>query len=445
LRLRNQRISVKIVLPVSLSGGARFTYWRRLLVKNVRGSLAVFDYDGKLLFINDIGADMVGKKPEDIVGLTQWDIFPKEVADVQIENIRRVIDTGDIYYEKAKTFINNQWRHYDVSVQPYLDYEGNTIAALIVAYDATKRVDAEKGVREKEENYRILFESSPDSILIVDFEGTIIDCNRASESISGEPPEQAIGKTIFDFGGLPEEETERLLQFLEKARHGEIIRPITIKFWMSGELRWLTIYPTLLERDGVAVAIQAIIRDITERKKTEIALKDSEQRYRDLVEKADIAILIDNAEGGLIYFNNKLCQLFGYTHEEMIKQTIKTLVHPEDYDLVKSYHDRRFSGEESPGRYEFRGIRRILAEQGRGNNRYPFFYPGYNGTTPGRRCRATERTIQPGGNRKFASGYFCQKPYRPAIELQFGLETVMGSQHRGHKKAIIQGQERIQV
>ena len=330
----------------------------RLLVKNVRGSLAVFDYDGKLLFINDIGADMVGKKPEDIVGLTQWDIFPKEVADVQIENIRRVIDTGDIYYEKAKTFINNQWRHYDVSVQPYLDYEGNTIAALIVAYDATKRVDAEKGVREKEENYRILFESSPDSILIVDFEGTIIDCNRASESISGEPPEQAIGKTIFDFGGLPEEETERLLQFLEKARHGEIIRPITIKFWISGELHWLNIYPTLLERDGVAVAIQAIIRDITERKKTEIALKDSEQRYRDLVEKADIAILVDNADGGLTYFNNKLCQLFGYTHEEMIKQTIKTLVHPEDYDLVKSYHDRRFSGEESPGRYEFRGIRK---------------------------------------------------------------------------------------
>jgi len=289
----------------------------RMLVKNIRASMAVFDYEGKCLFINEIAAGALGKRPEDVVGQTQWDIFPEEVADRQIKRIREVIDTGNPFTDESRTFMGNGWRWFDTSLQPYFDNDGKITAVLLIAYDITARKEAEDAKLKKGENYRRLFESSPDSILIVDFEGTIIDCNKASDSITGEPPEQAIGKTIFDFGGLSDEETGRLMRFLEKARHGEINRPTVINFMMGGETRWLEAYPTLLKKDGEVIAVQVIARDITERRLAEEALRYGEQFNRAIIENSPLGISVRSQTGQLLSCNSVWKRLWGYSPDEI--------------------------------------------------------------------------------------------------------------------------------
>ena len=90
----------------------------------------------------------------------------------------------------------------------------------------------------------------------------------------------------------------------------------------------------------------------------ESELKKSEERYRDLVEKAEIAIVIDDKEGNFIYFNQKFADLFGFTMAQMKKQSIQTLVHPDDVERVMDIHRKRILGKKPESRYEFRAIRK---------------------------------------------------------------------------------------
>lgn len=91
-------------------------------------------------------------------------------------------------------------------------------------------------------------------------------------------------------------------------------------------------------------------------KKTEKDLKVWMDLYKDLVEKAGIAILIDDLEGNFIYFNRTFANLFGYTMKEMKMQAIHSLVHPDDVERVMKFHRGRLKGRKVPSRYEFRGL-----------------------------------------------------------------------------------------
>lgn len=106
------------------------------------------------------------------------------------------------------------------------------------------------------------------------------------------------------------------------------------------------------------IQLQAVIDMALYRHNMEKKLKDSEERYRDLVEKSGVGILIDDKEGNITYFNNRLTEMFGYSPNEMEKITIHSLIHPSDVERVKSYHRKRLQGEISPLRYEFQGIRK---------------------------------------------------------------------------------------
>jgi len=94
------------------------------------------------------------------------------------------------------------------------------------------------------------------------------------------------------------------------------------------------------------------------RKQAEEALKESNKRYEDLVEKAGIAILLDDKEGNFNFFNKKFIQIFGYSEQELKKLSIRDLVHPDDVNMVLERHKARVLEIQSSERYEFRGIRK---------------------------------------------------------------------------------------
>jgi len=102
--------------------------------------------------------------------------------------------------------------------------------------------------------------------------------------------------------------------------------------------------------DDIAFALHNI--------EVEEALKESEERYRDLVEKAGIGILIDDREGNVKYLNKKYMEMLKYSSKEMKKLSIKSVVHPDDVEKVLKYHKNRIQGRRTPSRYEFRAIRK---------------------------------------------------------------------------------------
>jgi PAS domain S-box-containing protein len=115
---------------------------------------------------------------------------------------------------------------------------------------------------------------------------------------------------------------------------------------------------SLIQHDDKLSGVVCVARDVREQLQAREEIERSEARYRDLVEKAGIAILVDDRDGFFKYFNKRFADLFGYSMKEMEKQAIKTLVHPEDVGWVMQYHTNRFRGQKVPHRYEFRGIRK---------------------------------------------------------------------------------------
>ncbi len=95
-----------------------------------------------------------------------------------------------------------------------------------------------------------------------------------------------------------------------------------------------------------------------EQKVSEMALRESEERYREIVDKAGLAIVISGQDGSFHYFNQRFIELFGYSEEEMKRFKIGDLVHPEDRGRVIDYHKKRFERKPSPKNYELRGLKK---------------------------------------------------------------------------------------
>jgi PAS domain S-box-containing protein len=196
-----------------------------------------------------------------------------------------------------------------------------------------ERRTAVQALRESEDRYRNLVEISPDAV-ILHHEGTMVYVNPAAVSLFGATkPEEILGKSVFEF--IQPDYREIVRENVKKDLAGEKTLPV--------ELQMLRIdgTPFVVEGRGVKTyfdgkpAIQVSMRDITKRKKREIALKSSEERYRRLLEQSFDAVVI-HKKGKIIVANDATAAIAGASSpEELIGRSIYDFVHPVSQQFVK--------------------------------------------------------------------------------------------------------------
>ncbi len=236
---------------------------------------------------------------------------------------------------------------------------GEKVRILGILRDITKRKHAEEALRESEERYKTLVQTSPDAVTVTDLEGNITYVSPRTLELHGfQSAEEVIGKSAFSF--IAPEYHEKAAKNLKKTLKVGTLRDVEYTFLKKAGTRFAGELNSAVIKDaeGNPKMFIGTTRDITESKKAKEVIKESEERYRDLVEKAGIAILIDDKKGDFTYFNKKYAALFGYSVEEMGKLSIHSIVHPDDVDRVMKYHKGRISGKKVPTRYEFRGIKK---------------------------------------------------------------------------------------
>jgi PAS domain S-box-containing protein len=213
------------------------------------------------------------------------------------------------------------------------------------------RSRAEAALKESERNYRELANSISDTFFEMDKDLKYTYWNRASEELTGISARDAIGKSLYDlFPDIKGTKADKAyLEVLRTQRPQSFVN----EYQLGGEqlLFEISAYPS---KRGISV----FVRDVTKAQKAKEALRASEELYRELVEKARMAILMDNKDGNFVYFNKKYAELFGYSMSEMKKRSIQTVVHPDDVERVMELHKKRIKGEKVPSRYEFRGVRK---------------------------------------------------------------------------------------
>ena len=223
-----------------------------------------------------------------------------------------------------------------------------------IAARANELLEINSQLQQEIDERNRIFDLSLHLLLIAKFDGSIIRINRGWEDILGYTGKDLLWKSIIDIFH-PDDKVQTLAELASLSEGKYLVNFENMCRCKDGSYKLLAWSATSNQANGL---IYAIAHDITGRRTAEDALKKSVELYRELVENANIAIVVDDSEGNLEYFNEQFTELFGYSFQEMKLQSIKTLVHPVDLDMVVNFHKSRLKGENVPAKYEFRGIRK---------------------------------------------------------------------------------------
>jgi PAS domain S-box-containing protein len=227
---------------------------------------------------------------------------------------------------------------------------------LKMEQEIEERRRTERALAESEKKYRILVENSSDIVFTANPKGNFTYVNPVAERITGFPRSELIGKHYLSFV-RPDfhEEIDALYrkQFYEKIPNIYFEFPIITR---DGTTKWIGQNVQLIKDNEKIMGFQSVARDITERKRAEEALRESEEKYRLVVENAREAILIVQ-DGKIVFANQATSEIGVYSEGELTSVFVTEFIHPDDRNMVVQQHTRRLAGEEvSP--YVCRVIRR---------------------------------------------------------------------------------------
>ncbi len=197
---------------------------------------------------------------------------------------------------------------------------------VIVTTDITERKRSEEKLSESEQKYTLLFQKSAvPTVLLKLPEVVIMDTNEASEKLTGFTRQEMFGKTSVQLGLFRPDVRKELISHFE--RQGELAGKEVRLFNKNGEERLVITNTTPVKIGGEMYALTTM-QDITERRQAEEALRQSEQQYRTLFEKASDGILIVDAAGNYADANQAGLQMLGYAREELIGLNVVDVVIP---------------------------------------------------------------------------------------------------------------------
>ena len=218
-------------------------------------------------------------------------------------------------------------------------------------------VGTEKALRESEQQFKCILSASPLGILHTR-DRRIIWVNRSWEKMFGFGDKQEYIHQPTSIMHPSELEYERIHSTLhDNVKRGEVSETDALLRRKDGSVFDAHIWISLLDPEDPTRGTISAIADILERKATEIALKESAEKYRLVVEKTHDGILV--AQEGILRFNNPgALEIMGYEGGELLSKPFTQFIHPDDRDMVLEAHFRRLKGEEIPSRYSFRIVRK---------------------------------------------------------------------------------------
>jgi PAS domain S-box-containing protein len=288
------------------------------LVENATDLIFLIGEKDEILSINPAAARFLGRTVEEVLGKSLFDVYPKEIAAMFSENVREVLKTGKSKITDEKVVFGGNELWINTRLEPLQDDRGVVHAVAGVSRDITDRKRAE----EASSRLAAIVEGSDDAIIGKTLDGVISSWNQGAERLYGYSAEEAIGKPISIL--LPPNRPDDLTQILERLkRGGRVERYETERVRKDGKIVDVSLTVSAIkDSTGRIVGASTIARDITERKKAEEMLRESEEKYRVLVENASDFIFMVDEEGTVLSLNKAGANVFRREPEAVVGKSI---------------------------------------------------------------------------------------------------------------------------
>jgi PAS domain S-box-containing protein len=315
------------------------------------------DENLRFLRLNEALAEINGVPMEDHIGHRPSELLP-ELGDQLELHLRRALEgavpTQPIEISGSTPAAPDEHRHWLVSFYPMTVLGRRGVGCAVI--EVTESHLASERVRRSEERYRNLVETTQDLIWTVDPEGRFTFVSGTAERIYGYTAEELLGKHFLEF--VPEDQHELLAARFVRAVSGEGSEGEAQLLRKDGSLRTVEFRSIpLVDDDGKVVAITGASTDVTERRRSERALRDSEERFRSLFEDAVIGMALLDTDDRFVHANPAFCRLLGRGDEELRELSWPEVVHPEDRSLAGGLRQRRLAAAGEGNALELRCLR----------------------------------------------------------------------------------------
>ena len=284
------------------------------------------------------------------VGMRPEQLLPPELAANWPPLYERALSQGPFRCEYS--FVNGHIL--ELSLNPIV-VDGKTTGISVFGKDITECKRTAEALAESEARFRTFFDENSSVMTLIDpATGEIVDANHAAAAFFGYPLERLVGMNLSQIDiKFPEELALELQQPLTKEHNVFTYRTRLA----SGEERDIEVYSTLFVLDGRLLR-HGIIHDVTERKRAEKALHESEDRYRATFEQAAVGIVHTSFDGQILRCNARFAEIIGYPIEEIPSLTVQQITVLEDIASGASRLQQMAGGAASIATWEKRNIRK---------------------------------------------------------------------------------------
>lgn len=329
------------------------TRYRRI-VETASDGIWIIDADTITTFVNPKMAQMLGYRVEDILGRSIFEFMDDTDRDIAADKLaRRHLDTVQQYDLKLRCRDGSQlWTI--VSTTPAFDMTDGSLGSLGVTIDITERKIAEEALRESEERFRAIFDQAAVAMVVMTLDGRFFRVNQTFCELLGYSRPELLELRLGDITHPADLRAthERLAQLREENRDRYSLEKRYVS--KRGAIVWVSSTVSIV-RDGSGSPkyLLGVVQDISERQRAlqewetaETALRQSEKRFRTLVQTAGSAIIALTGNRQIVEWNQEAERLCGWTRPEMLGENYFTLCIPPAWrDRVAAQVDRVLEGQ----------------------------------------------------------------------------------------------------
>jgi len=328
VRLRRARITARGQAQTLAAQATRLVALERLaarnsaILENAMDGFFVLGQDYRFVEVNGAFCRMTGYTAAELLGMKMTDL-----------EVSTAVQTDSPYARTGLHHFATSHRHKDghvIQLESCVIVLRDGVEKILVGFarDVTERCRAEQALRESEQQYRNLVETSRDLIWSLDLSGKWTFVNNAARAIYGYDPDEMLGRPILEF--VAPELCDRARNTLAELRGGKARQHYeTIHLRRDGERVDLSInVMPVLDDYGNVVGFTGTAADVSERKRAETRLREANARFETLVKGMPLGYIVWSQDGRILEWNPAASAIFGYTADEAVGHLATELIVP---------------------------------------------------------------------------------------------------------------------